>query len=94
MTANRLRILSTICVSILVVNAIFAQTGRKISGIQTEGLQTLTTETVIATSGLKIGETFSQKDEVYSLALLSCAGGTSTVGSSQVLDSLNNLHHC
>jgi len=59
MTANRLRILSTICVSILVANAIFAQTGRKISGIETEGLQTLTTETVIATSGLKIGETFS-----------------------------------
>jgi outer membrane protein assembly factor BamA len=31
----------------------------KSRGIETEGLQTLTTETVIATSGLKIGETFS-----------------------------------
>jgi outer membrane protein assembly factor BamA len=59
MTANHIRILSTICVSILVTTAIFAQTGRKIAGIETEGLQTLTTETVIATSGLKIGETFS-----------------------------------
>ena len=59
MTANRIRILSTICVSILVTTAIFAQTGRKIAGIETEGLQTLTTETVIATSGLKIGEAFS-----------------------------------
>src|SRR5215467_4930214 len=56
---NRLRILSTICVSTLVTTAIFAQTGRKIAGIETEGLQTLTTETVIATSGLKIGDTFS-----------------------------------
>lgn len=54
-----MRILSTICVSILVTTAIFAQTGRKIAGIETEGLQTLTTEMVIATSGLKIGETFS-----------------------------------
>ena len=59
MTANRIRILSTICVSILVTTAIFAQTGQKIAKIETEGLQTLTTETVIATSGLKIGETFS-----------------------------------
>jgi len=59
MTANHIRILSTICVSILVTTATFAQTARKIAGIETEGLQTLTTETVIATSGLKIGETFS-----------------------------------
>jgi outer membrane protein insertion porin family len=46
-------------VSILVATGIFAQTARKIAGIDAEGLQTLTTETVIATSGLKIGETFS-----------------------------------
>ena len=54
-----MRILSTICVSILLTTAIFAQTGKKIAKIETEGLQTLTTETVIATSGLKIGSTFS-----------------------------------
>src|SRR5215510_1375782 len=59
MKANRLRILSTICVSILITAAVFAQSARKIAGIETEGLQTLSTETVIATSGLKIGETFS-----------------------------------
>ena len=38
---------------------VFAQTGRKIAAIEAEGLQTLKTETVIATSGLKIGEAFS-----------------------------------
>jgi len=59
MKANRIRILSTICVCILVTTAVFAQTGRKIAAIETEGLQTLTKETVIASSGLKIGETFS-----------------------------------
>ena len=59
MTATPLRILSTICVSILITTAVFAQTARTIAGIETEGLQTLNTETVIATSGLKIGETFS-----------------------------------
>jgi outer membrane protein insertion porin family len=59
MKANRIRILSTICVSILVTTAVLGQTGRKIAAIQTEGLQTLTTETVIASSGLKIGEGFS-----------------------------------
>lgn len=58
-TANRVRILATIWVSILVTTAIFAQTGRKIAKIEAEGLQTLTTNTVIATSGLKIGESFS-----------------------------------
>lgn len=55
----RMKILSTICVTILVTTATFAQTARKIAKIETEGLQTLTTETVIATSGLKVGETFS-----------------------------------
>ena len=59
MTANRVRILATICVSILVITASFAQTGRKIARIEAEGLQALTTETVIATSGLKIGDSFS-----------------------------------
>ena len=59
MTATCIRILSTICVSILLPTAIFAQTAPKIAKIETEGLQALTTETVIATSGLKIDETFS-----------------------------------
>src|ERR1044071_3626303 len=59
MTANRLRILSTICAGILLTTAIFAQTGRKIAKVEAAGLQTLTTETVIATSGLKIGDPFS-----------------------------------
>ena len=53
------KILSTICVSILVTIAVFAQAGRKIAAIETEGLQSLTTETVIATSGLKVGDAFS-----------------------------------
>ena len=56
---NAVRILSTICVSILVTTAIFAQTAQKIAKIETEGLQNLTSETVIATSGLKIGDAFS-----------------------------------
>jgi outer membrane protein assembly factor BamA len=59
MTTNPLRILSTICVIVLAATAIFAQTGQKIARIEAEGLQTLTAETVIATSGLKIGDPFS-----------------------------------
>ncbi|HSE17338.1 MAG TPA: POTRA domain-containing protein [Pyrinomonadaceae bacterium] len=59
MIANRFRILSTICISILITTTTFAQTARKIAKIETEGLQALTAETVIATSGLKIGDTFS-----------------------------------
>ena len=59
MTANRVRTPLTICVIILATTGIFAQTVRKISKIETEGLKALTAETVIATSGLKIGETFS-----------------------------------
>jgi outer membrane protein assembly factor BamA len=57
MTAKR--ILATISVSVLLTTTILAQTARKIAAIETEGLQTLKTETVIATSGLKIGDTFS-----------------------------------
>ena len=41
------------------MTAVFGQTEPKIGKIETEGLQALTTETVIATSGLKIGDTFS-----------------------------------
>src|ERR1044072_3866228 len=59
MTATCIRILSTICVSLLLTTAVFAQTESKIAKIETEGLQALTTETVIATSGLKTGENFS-----------------------------------
>jgi outer membrane protein assembly factor BamA len=61
MTANRLRILATICVSILAATSTFAQTAQKITKIEAEGLQTLTTEKVIATSGLKIGDPFSEQ---------------------------------
>jgi outer membrane protein assembly factor BamA len=46
-------------VCILFTTATFAQGGRKIARIETEGLQALTAETVIATSGLKIGDTFT-----------------------------------
>lgn len=54
-----MRILSIVCLSILLTTAVFAQTEPKIAKIETEGLQALTSETVIATSGLKIGDTFS-----------------------------------
>ena len=57
MTTNR--VLALIYVSILVTTAIFAQSARKIARIETEGLQALTAETVIATSGLKVGDTFT-----------------------------------
>jgi outer membrane protein assembly factor BamA len=52
-------LLGTICVCVLLTSGISAQTARKIAAIETEGLQTLTTQTVIATSGLKVGDTFS-----------------------------------
>jgi len=48
-----------LCVSVLVTAAVLAQAPRKISAIETEGLQALTNETVIATTGLKVGEIFS-----------------------------------
>lgn len=59
MTIDPLRILLMSCAIILATTPIFAQTGQKIAKIETEGLQTLTTETVIATSGLKLGDPFS-----------------------------------
>jgi outer membrane protein assembly factor BamA len=59
MTTNPFRILSTICVSVLVTTTIFAQTGQKIAVIEIEGVSTLTKETVIASSGLKIGDAFT-----------------------------------
>jgi len=59
MTATRLRILSTICVCILVSTNTSAQSGQKISAIEIEGVQSLTKETAVATSGLKIGDAFS-----------------------------------
>lgn len=57
MTAKR--VVLAICVSILVASTIFAQAGQKIAKIEAEGLQSLTAETVVATSGLKIGDAFS-----------------------------------
>ena len=59
MTGNPIRILSAVCLSLLLTTAVFAQTEPKIAKIETEGLQALTTETVIASSGLKIGDAFS-----------------------------------
>jgi outer membrane protein insertion porin family len=60
MTTNYRKILLTICVSIFATTTIvLAQTGQKIAKIDTEGLKTLTAETVIATSGLKVGDAFS-----------------------------------
>src|SRR4051812_14119230 len=59
MTTTPLRILSAIFLIILVTTAAFAQDARKIGGLEIEGLQSLATETVVATSGLKVGDTFS-----------------------------------
>src|SRR5215510_14368055 len=59
MTTTPIRILATLCASILLTTVVLAQTGQKIAKIDTEGLKTLTSETVIATSGLKIGDAFS-----------------------------------
>jgi len=54
-----MRILSTIFVGVLFTMSIFAQAGQKIAKIEMEGLEALTAETVIATSGLKVGAPFS-----------------------------------
>jgi outer membrane protein assembly factor BamA len=59
MTTARLGVLSTIVVSLLLTTAVFAQSGQKISAIEIEGVQTLAKDTVIATSGLKVGDAFS-----------------------------------
>ena len=59
MTTKLFKILATICVSILLVSFTLAQNGQKIAAIEIEGVQTLTRETVVATSGLKIGDAFS-----------------------------------
>lgn len=44
----------------LLATITLAQTGQKIAVIETQGLQALTSEAVIATSGLKVGDTFSE----------------------------------
>lgn len=59
MTATRLRVLFTICVSSILTTVVLAQSAQKIAAIEVEGIQALTKETVIATSGLKVGDTFS-----------------------------------
>src|ERR1044072_213177 len=58
MRPTRRRILA-ICVSVLLSTAAIAQSGQKIAAIEIEGVQALTRETVIATSGLKVGDAFS-----------------------------------
>ena len=80
MTANRVRVLSTICVIILVATPIFAQTPQKIVKIEAEGLQTLTTEKVIATSGLKIGDPFSEQATDAAAERLASSGLFKKVG--------------
>ncbi|HET6975320.1 MAG TPA: FtsQ-type POTRA domain-containing protein [Pyrinomonadaceae bacterium] len=80
MIANSLRILSTICVSILLTTTIIAQTGLKIAKIEAEGLQTVTSETVIATSGLKIGDPFSEADTDAAAERLASSGLFKKVG--------------
>ena len=60
MTINPLRMLATICGIVLLTTVSFAQSAQKIARIEAEGLQTVTTETVIATSGLKVGDPFSE----------------------------------
>lgn len=59
MSAKHIRILFPVFVSLLITTTILAQSPRKIAAIETEGLQSLTNATVVATSGLKVGETFS-----------------------------------
>lgn len=59
MRAHCVQILATICASLLLTTAAFAQAALKVGAIETEGLKALTTEAVIATSGLKVGDTFS-----------------------------------
>src|SRR4030095_10049621 len=44
---------------LFVATTVFAQTGGKLAAIEDAGLQKLKTETVLATSGWKIGEAFS-----------------------------------
>ncbi len=59
MRANCVRILATICACLLLTTAVFAQAALKVAAIETEGLKALTTEAVIATSGLRVGDAFS-----------------------------------
>ena len=58
-SANLPRIVLAICLTLLFAVADPAQGTRKIARIEAEGLKTQTLETVITTSGLKIGESFS-----------------------------------
>ena len=54
-----MKILSTISLTILFTAASFAQSGQKIAAIEVEGLEALTRENVITSSGLKVGAPFS-----------------------------------
>lgn len=57
--ANVFRKFFLLSICLAVTTGVFAQAARKIARIEAEGLKTLTMETVIATSGLKIGDSFS-----------------------------------
>jgi outer membrane protein assembly factor BamA len=59
MTTNPTRILATLCACLLLSTTVLPQAGQKITVIEAQGLQTLTAETVIASSGLKVGDPFS-----------------------------------
>lgn len=48
-----------LCVCVVAANSVLAQSALRIARIEAEGLQTLTADTVIAGSGLKVGDPFS-----------------------------------
>ena len=54
-----MKIPSTICVCLLLTTLLFAQAGQKIATIEVQGLQSLTAEAVITSSGLKVGDAFT-----------------------------------
>src|SRR5688572_21571509 len=80
MRADFVRIPATICACLLLITAVFAQAARKIAAIETEGLKALTTEAVIATSGLKVGDTFSVEATDAAAERLVNSGLFKTVG--------------
>jgi outer membrane protein assembly factor BamA len=57
---NRSSPLTTLLVAVLLNSAtICGQSNRRIARVEAEGLRTLSSETVLATAGLKVGDTFS-----------------------------------
>jgi outer membrane protein assembly factor BamA len=60
MCSGLVRLGFSICIGLAIASIALAQpSGRKITRIEAEGLKTMATDTVIATSGLKIGDGFS-----------------------------------